>query len=112
MGILDIFRKRSEASAGGAVAVRESVPISIENRTALKAISLRPGMWVSTKDGVGILRDLGPSGLMDVMLVDSAGANKLQVLADPRDIRQAKLAEIPASRHHPDLDLMNALGYY
>jgi hypothetical protein len=81
----------------------------------MKAFALRPGMWLRTDHGTGILRDVTKDELgnmlLDVMLTDEKGHNKVMVLVEPMTVRQAKLSEIPSARLHNDVERLNAQGY-
>lgn len=88
--------------------VQAELPAS---RRLLKALGVRPGMWVHVADkGVGIVTDGHYDGTLDVMLTDLGGFNleKVTVMAD--SVVQAAYRQIPELRR-PASAAAEAMGY-
>lgn len=92
------------------------------DRPALSSAGLRNGMWVMTGEGVGIITGCRLGGVSEVTLAKADGTTRMQldaddkavphvVLGDVATIRQATADEIPASRRHPEVEKMAAMGY-
>lgn len=78
---------------------------------------MRPGMWVMSAHGVGVLQKLSLSGdervaVADVILTDGPdGVFGEQVTIGAMLIRQARYVEIPVNRRPPRADGLR-MGYF
>ena len=73
---------------------------------------LRPGMWVMTKEGIGILHKFISEVAAEVHLVNETdGTTKMQLAYILSDLRQALYKEIPKVRRGFSLKTASRLGY-
>jgi hypothetical protein len=123
MGLLEKLLRRD--APAGEVAPAQSVTATLNrpfvNQPAMGAAGLRIGMWVKTRDGVGILTGARIDGLMEVTLAKADGSTKMALslddkaiphvlTLDPYAIAQAAVSDIPESRR-PHIDALLPLGY-
>lgn len=96
------------------------------NRPDLLAAGLRPGMWVMTTEGIGIITGCLPGGVAQVTLTKEDGTTKMMldaddkavphvVLGDVSTLKQADIEDIVAlhsdSRPAPDAEQLLKFGY-
>jgi hypothetical protein len=97
------------------VPVRGQIP-----KAHFAAVGVRAGMWVMTKEGVGVVKGVqsqvqqGPiqaQTWVDVDLTDKDGFTFTNLLCDPNSVRIAALSEIPPNRMKIDVEQAARLGY-
>lgn len=109
--MLNWFKKNKGTDGTPRVHVVTPVHISKEAKEVIKSQSLRPGMWVRTRSGIGILVDARSDGNLDIMLTDGMGNNIRPVVVPKHEVGQALYSQIPIARRPPDRDYLHAMGY-
>jgi hypothetical protein len=127
MGFLDSFFGRAKVEAenvlpDGGQSVTVSPQRAPINKAALRAASLRPGMWVVGMGQTGIVTACGTDGIVEITLANGDGTTKMaidesgqklipaKVCLPPSEARQAYIEEIPVPRRG-DLNALRAMGY-